>query len=95
MEKENVLFLGLLRVLLRVRNWLNLIFTGVAALIFYIDMNFKIIFSIQFFLYNCFYFQCLISQNTGNVNIQCLLSQITVPMVFSSFNSINGFIITT
>ena len=91
MEKENVLFLGLLRlypqvrvlrVLLRVRYWLNLIFTGVAPLISYIDMNFKIIFSIQFLLYNCFYFQCL-------------LSQITVPIVFSSFNSINGFIITT
>ena len=104
MEKENVLFLGLLRVLLRVsvlrvllrvRNWLNLIFTGVAPLISYIDMNFKIIFSIQFFLYNCFYFQCLRSQNTVNVNFQCLLSQITVPIVFSSFNSINGFIITT
>ena len=101
MEKENVLFLGLLRVLLRVsvlrvllrvRNWLNLIFTGVAPLISYIDMNFKIILSIQFFLYNCFYFQCLLSQNTVNVN---LLSQITVPIVFSSFNSINGFIITT
>ena len=95
MEKENVLFLGLLRVLLRVRNWLNLIFTGVAPLISYIDMNFKIILSIQFFLYNCFYFQCLRSQNTVNVNFQCLLSQITVPIVSSSFNSINGFIITT
>ena len=63
MEKENVLFLGLLRVLLRVRllrvllrvrNWLDLFFTGVAPLISYIDMNFKIIFSIQFFLYNSF-----------------------------------------
>ena len=95
MEKENILFLGLLRVLLRVRNWLNLIFTCVAPLISYIDMNFKIILSIQFFLCNCFYFQCLLSQNTVNVNFHCLLSQITVPIVFSSFNSINGFIITT
>ena len=104
MEKENVLFLGLLRVLLRVRvlrvllrvrNWLNLIFTGVASLISYIDMNSKIILSIQFFLYNRFYFQCLLSQNTVNVNFQCLLSQITVPIVFSSFNSINDFIKTT
>ena len=94
MEKENILFLGLLQVLLRVRNWLNLIFTGVAPLISNIYMNFKTIFSIQFFLYNCFYFQCLFSQNTVNVNFQCLLSQITVPMAFSSFNSIKGFKIT-
>ena len=87
MEKEHGLFLGLLlvllrvrvlRVLLRLRNWLNLIFTGVAPLISYIDKNFKIIFSIQFFLYNCFYFQCLLSQSTVNVNFQCLLPQITV-----------------
>ena len=104
MEKEKVLFLELLRVLLRVsvlrvllkvRNWLNLIFTGVAPLISYIDMNFKIILSTQFFLYNYFYFQCLLSQNTVNVNFHCVLSQITVPIVFSSFDSINGFIITT
>ena len=32
-----------IRVLLRVRNSFNLIFTGVAPLISYIDMNFKII----------------------------------------------------
>ena len=79
MEKENVLILGLLRVLLRVRvlrvllsvrNWPNLIFAGAAPLISYIDMNFKIIFSIQFFLYNCFCFQCLLSQNSVNVNFQ-------------------------
>ena len=58
MEKESVFFLGLLWVLfnflLRVRNMLNLIFTGVAPLISYFDMKFKIIFSIQFFLYNFF-----------------------------------------
>ena len=81
--------------IVRVRNWLNLIFTGVAPLISYIDMNFKIIFSTQFFLYNCFYFQCLLSQNTVNVIFQCLLSQIPFPIVFSSFNSVNGFKITT
>ena len=99
MEKENVFFLGLLWVLLnfllRVRNMFNLIFTGVAPLISYFALKFKFILSIQFFLYNSFYFQCLLSQNTVNVNFHCLPSQITVPMVFSSFNSINGFKITT
>ena len=98
MEKENVLFLGLLRVLLSclltVRNMFDLIFTGVALLISYFVMKFKFIFLIHFFLFNIFYFQCLLSQNTVNVNFQCLLSQITVPMVFSSFNSINDFKIT-
>ena len=95
MEKENIFFLGLLWVLinflLRVRNMFNLIFTGVAPLISYFALKFKIIFSIQFFLYNSFYFQCLLSQNTVNVNFHCLLSQITAPVVFSSFNSINDF----
>ena len=99
MEKENVLFLvllwALLNFLLRVRNMFNLIFTGVVPLISYFVMKFKFIFSIQFFLYNSFYFQCLFSQNTVNVNFQCFLSQITVPMQFSSFNLINGFKITT
>ena len=99
MEKENVLFLGLLWVLLSfllsVRNMFNLIFTGVAPLISYFALKFKFIFSIQFFLYNSFYFQCLFSQNTVNVNFQDLLSQITVPKIFSSFKLINGFKITT
>ena len=83
MEKENVLFLGLLGVLLSYlltgRNMFDLIFTGVAPLISYFVLKFKLIF-------NSFYFQYLLSQNTVNVNFQCLLSQITVPMVFSSFN---------
>ena len=99
MEKENVLFLvllwELLNFLLRVRNMFNLIFTGVVPLISYFTMKFKFIFSIQFFLYNSFYFQCLFSQNTVNVNFHCFLSQITVPMEFSSFNLVNGFKITT
>ena len=99
MEKDKVLFLGLLWVLLnfllRVRNMFNLIFTGVPPLISYFALKFKFIFSIQFFLYNSFYFQCLLSQNTVNVNFQCLLSQITVPMVFSSFNLVHGFKTTT
>ena len=97
MEKETVLFLGLLWVLLNfllsVRNMFNLIFTGVAPLISNFAMKFKFIFSIFFF--NSFYFQYLLSQNTVNVNFQCLVSQITVLMLFSSFNSINGFKITT
>ena len=76
MEKENVLFLELLCIvnlyfLLRVRNMFNLIFTDVAPLISYFPMKFKFIFSIQFFLYNSFYFQCLLSQNTVNVNLHC------------------------
>ena len=99
MEKENVFSLGLLWVLLifllRVRNVFNLIFTGVAPLILYFALKLKLIFSIQFFLCNSFYFQYLLSQNTVNVNFHCLPSQITVPMVFSSFNSNNGFKITT
>ena len=41
-----------------------------------------------------FYFQCLLSQNTVNGNFQYLFSQITIPMVFLSFNSTNGFKIT-
>ena len=99
MEKENVFFLGLLWVmvnfLLRVRNMFNLIFAGGAPLISYFALKFKFIFSIQFILCDNFYFQCLLSQNTVNVNFHCLPFQITVPMVFSSFNSINGFEITT
>ena len=90
MEKENVLFLGLLGVLLSYlltgRNMFDLIFTGVAPLISYFVLKFKLIFLIHFFLFISFYFQHLLSQNTVNVNFQCLLSQITVPMVFSSFN---------
>ena len=82
MEKQNVLSSGLLWVLLnfflRVRNKFVLIFTSVAPLISYFAMKSKFIFSVQFFMYNSFYFQRL-------------LSQITVPMVFSSFNSISGF----
>ena len=82
----------LLNVLLRVRNlFLFLIFTGVAPLIWCFAMNFKFIFSIQFFLCNRFYFQYLLSQNTVNVNFQYLFSQITNPMVFCSFKSINDF----
>ena len=85
MEKENIFFLGLLWVLinflLRVRNMFNLIFTGVAPLIPYFSLKFKLIFSIQFFLYDSFYFQCSLSQNTVNVNFHCLPSQIPVPMV--------------
>ena len=72
MEQENVLFSGflgvLLNYLLRVRNMINLIFTGVAPLILYFALKIKFIFSIQFFLYNSFYFQCLLSQYTVNVN---------------------------
>ena len=53
MEKDNVLFLGLLWVLLnlllRVRNMFDLIFAVVAHLISYFGMKFKFIFSIQFF----------------------------------------------
>ena len=95
MEKEKVFFLGLLWVLfnflLRVRNMFSLSFTGVAPLISCFALKFRFILSMQFFLCNSFYFQCLLSQNTVNVNFHCLLSQITTPMVFSSFNSINDF----
>ena len=66
MEKENVLFLGLLGVLLSYlltgRNMFDLIFTGVAPLISYFVLKFKLIFSIHFFLFNSFYFQYLLSQ---------------------------------
>ena len=38
-------------------------FTGVAPLILYFAMKFKIIFSTRFFLYDSFNFQCLPSQD--------------------------------
>ena len=88
MEKENFSFFGLLcallNFLLRLKNILNLIFNGVVPLILYFAMKFKFFLSLQFFLYNSFYFKCLLSQNTVNVNFQYFLSHITVPMVFSS-----------
>ena len=50
-------------------------------------MKFKIIFSIQCFLYNRFYFQYLLSQNSFLIN----QIGVSVPIVFSYFNSVNGF----
>ena len=73
MEKETVLFLGLLWVLLNfllsVRNMFNLIFTGVAPLISNFAMKFKFIFSIFFltvFTSNV-YFHKILLMLTSNV----------------------------
>ena len=48
----------------------------------YFAMEFKIIFSIRFFLYNSFDFQCLPSLNNFSIN----QLDVRVPMVFSDFN---------
>ena len=48
----------------------------------YFAMKFKIIFSIRFFLYNSFDFQCLPSLNNFSIN----QLDVRVPMVFSDFN---------
>ena len=89
------LSLGLLWVLfnflLMVRNLFVFFFTGVAPLVSYFAMKFKIIFSIQFFLCNSFNFQCSLSQNNFLIN----QLGVSVSMVFSYFNSINGFKIIT
>ena len=45
-------------------------------------MKFKIIFSIRFFLYNSFDFQCLLSLNNFSIN----QLDVRVHMVFSYFN---------
>ena len=68
----------LVNFLLSVRNMFVLIFTGVTPLISNFLWNeIHFYFAIQFFLYNSFYFTCLLSGNAGNVNFQCLLSLIT------------------
>ena len=74
-------------------------FVDASTLITYFLWNSKLFSQFNFFLYKTFHFQCLLSQNIVNVNFQftlfsSLLSEITVTMVFFSFNLINGFKIT-
>ena len=59
METKRLVFriiVGIVKFLLKVRNMFVLIFNGVALLILYFAMKLKLIFSIQFFLDNSFYF---------------------------------------
>ena len=85
------LSLGLVGVLfnflLKVKIMFVLIFTGFAHLILCFAMKFKIIFSNWFFLYNSFNFPWILSQNSFLIN----QFGVSVPKIFSYFNSINGF----